>query len=83
MRACVEATAEGGLFVFTLNHPCYEQLWSSWRTHGEYRVGEYLAEYQIDGPSGPDFHRTLSSYLNELVRLGCRLTEIAEPGLLA
>jgi 2-polyprenyl-3-methyl-5-hydroxy-6-metoxy-1,4-benzoquinol methylase len=81
MRACVEALRPGGLFVFSVNHPCFEQLWPSWRQHGEYRTTRYLAEYEIHGPSGVDFHRTISTYFNELIKLGCRLTEIAEPGL--
>ncbi|MGW5358841.1 class I SAM-dependent methyltransferase [Actinopolymorpha pittospori] len=81
MRACVEALAPGGLFVFTLNHPCFERLWSTWRTHGTYQIGEYLADYAITGPSGADFHRPVSAYLNELAGLGCRLREVAEPGL--
>ncbi|GIF96338.1 class I SAM-dependent methyltransferase [Catellatospora citrea] len=81
MRACVSALAPGGLFVFTVNHPCFEQLWPSWREHGEYRTRRYLAEYEIEGPHGVDFHRPLSTYLNELAGLGCRLREIAEPGL--
>jgi hypothetical protein len=77
----VEALAPGGLFVFTVNHPCFERLWPVWREHGEYRVREYLAEYGISGPHGLDFHRPLSTYVNELIRLGCRLREFAEPGL--
>ncbi|WP_432992763.1 class I SAM-dependent methyltransferase [Dactylosporangium sp. CA-233914] len=81
MRACVHALKPGGLFVFTVNHPCFEQLWSSWRRHGAYRTDRYLGEYEIPGPSGVDFHRTLSTYLNQLAGLGCHLTEIAEPGL--
>ena len=24
--------------MFSVNHPCYEQLWPSWREHGEYRT---------------------------------------------
>jgi 2-polyprenyl-3-methyl-5-hydroxy-6-metoxy-1,4-benzoquinol methylase len=39
MRACVQALKPGGLFVFTINHPCFEQLWPCWRDHGEYRTG--------------------------------------------
>jgi 2-polyprenyl-3-methyl-5-hydroxy-6-metoxy-1,4-benzoquinol methylase len=27
MAACVQALKPGGLFVFTVNHPCFEQLW--------------------------------------------------------
>lgn len=81
MRACVDALVPGGLFVFTLNHPCFERLASTWREHGAYRVEEYLAEYEIEGPHGVDFHRPLSAYLNVLARLGCRLREVDEPGL--
>jgi SAM-dependent methyltransferase len=81
MRACVQALSPGGIFVFTVNHPCFEQLWRSWREHGEYRSREYLAEYEIDGLHGVDFHRPLSTYLNELISLGCRLREVAEPAL--
>jgi SAM-dependent methyltransferase len=81
MRACVHALRPGGLFIFSANHPCFEQLWPSWRQHGEYRTSRYLIEYEIPGPSGVDFHRAISTYLNELIRLDCHLTEIAEPGL--
>lgn len=81
MRACVAALAPGGLFVFSVNHPCFEQLWPTWREHGAYRTRRYLAEYEIPGPYGVDFHRTVSAYLNELVGLGCQLVEVAEPGL--
>ncbi|MFC6015658.1 class I SAM-dependent methyltransferase [Plantactinospora solaniradicis] len=81
MRACVHVLKPGGLFVFTVNHPCYEQLWPTWREHGEYRTHRYLTEYEIPGPTGVDFHRTLSTYLNQLTNLGCQLTELAEPGL--
>jgi len=81
MQACVDALKPGGLVVFTTNHPCFEQLWPTWRDHGEYRTRRYLAEYEIPGPSGVDFHRTVSTYLNQLISLGCQLTEIAEPGL--
>jgi 2-polyprenyl-3-methyl-5-hydroxy-6-metoxy-1,4-benzoquinol methylase len=81
MRACVQALKPGGLFVFTVNHPCFEQLWPAWREHGEYRTRRYLAAYEIPGPSGTGFHRTLSAYLNQLISLGCHITELAEPGL--
>jgi SAM-dependent methyltransferase len=81
MKTCADAVAPGGLFVFSVTHPCFEQLASSWREHGEYRIGEYFAEYEIPGPYAASFHRPLSAYLNELARLGCELREIAEPAL--
>lgn len=81
IRACVQALRPGGLFVFALVHPAFENLLTTWREHGEYRQDRYLEEYVVHGPSAPDFHRPLSAYLNELATLGCHLREIAEPGL--
>lgn len=81
MKACVGALAAGGLLVFSITHPCFEQLGSSWREHGEYRTREYFAEYEIAGRYASNFHRPLSAYLNQLARLGCHLREIAEPAL--
>lgn len=81
MRACVEALRPGGLLVLGLVHPAFEQLLDTWREHDEYRVRRYLDEYEIAGPAAADFHRPLSAYLNELSSLGCRLREVAEPGL--
>jgi 2-polyprenyl-3-methyl-5-hydroxy-6-metoxy-1,4-benzoquinol methylase len=81
MKACVDALATGGLFVFSVIHPCFEQLAPLWREHGEYRIREYFAEYEIPGTYGSSFHRPLSAYLNELARVGCNLCEIAEPAL--
>jgi SAM-dependent methyltransferase len=81
MKTCVDALAPGGRFIFTLNHPCFEQLATSWTQHGFLKVERYLREYEIAGPHGTDFHRPLSTYLNELATLGCTLVEIVEPAL--
>jgi hypothetical protein len=34
-----------------------------------------------EGRHGPNFHRPFSTYVNEAIRLGCRIREIAEPAL--
>ncbi|AIA02007.1 bifunctional 2-polyprenyl-6-hydroxyphenol methylase/3-demethylubiquinol 3-O-methyltransferase UbiG [Streptomyces noursei] len=81
MRACVQALRPGGRFVFSVNHPAFEQLLTTWREHGAYRVDRYLEEYAIPQTYAHDFHRPLSAYLNELAALGCHLRELAEPGL--
>lgn len=81
MRSCVRCLHSGGLFVFSLIHPAFEQLWSTWREHGDYRLSRYLEEYEIPGPAATDFHRPISAYLNELASLGCRMREVVEPGL--
>jgi SAM-dependent methyltransferase len=81
MRACVDSLRPGGLFVFAIVHPAFEQLWTTWRAHGEHRTRRYLDDYEIPGPDAVDFHRPISAYLNELAALGCRLRELVEPGL--
>jgi 2-polyprenyl-3-methyl-5-hydroxy-6-metoxy-1,4-benzoquinol methylase len=81
MRACVAALRPRGLFVFSLVHPAFEGLWGTWREHGEYRVRRYLEEYEVPGPAAVDFHRPISTYLNGLTSLGCRLRDFIEPGL--
>ena len=81
MRSCVDALTPGGVLVFTANHPCFEQLWTTWREHGAYRIDRYLEEYQIPLRHLSDFHRTIATYLNEVIGLGCRIREIVEPGL--
>jgi 2-polyprenyl-3-methyl-5-hydroxy-6-metoxy-1,4-benzoquinol methylase len=81
LAACVERLRPGATIVVTLNHPCFERLWTVWREHGEYRLSRYLADYDIEGRHGVSFHRPLSAYLNRLIGLGCRIREVAEPGL--
>jgi SAM-dependent methyltransferase len=81
MRACVRQLRPGGRFVFSVNHPCFEQLASTWRQHGEYRVSEYLDDYEISLRYATDFHRPVSAYLNEVIGLGCRIAQVAEPAL--
>jgi SAM-dependent methyltransferase len=81
MKARVDSLRPGGSFIFTLNHPCFEMLASSWAEHGFLKVDRYLGECEIVGPHGTDFHRPLSTYLNELSALGCVLEELVEPAL--
>lgn len=51
------------------------------RASGVRGVARDLVEYEIAGRDASDFHRPLSAYLNEVAALGCRVREVAEPGL--
>ena len=35
---------------------CFERLGASWREHGEYRIREYFAEYEIPPAGVTDMH---------------------------
>jgi len=74
----------GGRFVFSILHPCFpgwdEDAPSSWPPgDGYYAEGWWLARNPgIRGKVGSN-HRTLSTYLNTLVRHHLTIDEVAEP----
>lgn len=78
---CVRVLPPGGLLIFSVNHPSFEPLRETRKDEGCLEVSKYLHEYAIEGGHGTDWHRPLSVYLKETVGCGCRLREIAEPGL--
>jgi SAM-dependent methyltransferase len=67
LRTAVHALRPDGQLVFVVEHPA--------------RSGRdgYLAVYPVDAQG---IHRPLSTYLNAVVRAGCRIEEIAEPGMI-
>lgn len=81
MASCVKALKSSGRFVFSISHPAFENLLGTWQEHGHYRLNRYLDDYEMPGTYATDFHRPLSAYTNEAITLGCRITELCEPGL--
>ena len=81
VRRCVEVLRPGGLFLWTLEHPCFEDAEASWLSAGCVQVREYLKEYERPGTYAIDYHRPLSSYLNATIASGCQIVEVSEPGL--
>lgn len=81
MRTCVGVLRSGGLFVYSVTHPCFEESTESWPEKGFVAVEEYLAEYETPMHYGLNYHRTLSAYINETISLGCTLKELVEPGI--
>jgi 2-polyprenyl-3-methyl-5-hydroxy-6-metoxy-1,4-benzoquinol methylase len=74
----------GGRFAFSLLHPCFpgwdDTAPSSWPRGGGYHAeGWWLATNPgIRGRVGSN-HRTLSTYLNSVIRHGLTVEEVAEP----
>ncbi len=83
MRNCVGALKPGRSFIFSLQHPCFEEPSAEWPAKRYVAVHEYLDEFtrEQQRPGTYLFHRPLSYYLNQMVSLGCALREIVEPRL--
>jgi SAM-dependent methyltransferase len=79
----------GGVFVFSVEHPVFtarrEQDWH-YDEHGN-RLHWPLDHYQHEGQRDTSFlvehvikyHRTISTYINELIRAGFMIQEVQEP----
>jgi hypothetical protein len=80
----------GGWFVFSITHPCFQSPHAQWIPSDDGTVSRRIVTYFEEGfwrSGNPDgvrgkvgaYHRTLSSYLNELLRTGFDLARIVEP----
>ena len=81
MRHCIAALRPGGLFVFSLLHPCFEESSSAWPGQRYVAVREYLRPHRFEQDYTYGFHRPLSHYLNFVIRQGCHVEAVIEPQL--
>jgi len=90
-RSVHRALVEGGIFVFSIAHPCFATPNCGWVRNSEghklyWKVDRYFSEEAYQQPWPPDaeegvllFHRTLSNYLRTLLRTGFALLDVVEP----
>jgi len=81
--------ADGGVFLFLLNHPLLQAPGSGWIDDlilgeqywsvGPYLVDDVAMEEMAPGVRLPFVHRPLSRYVNTLARLGLLVTHMEEP----
>ena len=88
MRNCIAALVQGGAFVFSLLHPCFDEIDSpqfekGYHAKGYVRVDEYFEEFAVKQDVGYYFHRPLSSYLNLILDQQCTIGRVIEPRLSA
>jgi 2-polyprenyl-3-methyl-5-hydroxy-6-metoxy-1,4-benzoquinol methylase len=81
VRNCVTELKLGGLFIFSVVHPCFEESGATWPRKGYVEVREYLNEHVREQNIAWLFHRPLSSYLNLVLDAGCTLRRVVEPRL--
>ena len=86
MQNCIAALNPGGHFIFSLLHPCFDEIEHpdfepGYSKKGYIRVDEYLHEFMVQQIVGYYIHRPLSAYLNLVIDAGCTLQKVIEPTL--
>ena len=81
LRNCVTALKQGGLLVFSLLHPCFEESGSAWASKEYVEVHEYFQERSVPQVYGHFIHRSLSTYFNSVIQAGCTIEQVFEPQL--
>lgn len=81
---CVRALRPGGQFIFSLLHPCFDEIDSpafvkGYAAKGYVRIDEYLNEFVVAQTWGYNLHRPLSAYLNLVIEEGCTIRKVIEP----
>lgn len=79
---CISSLKVGATLVYSLHHPVWlPGQFGAWAERGVVEVRDYLNEHEQLGGHAPNFHRPLSLYVNETIRLGCTIVEFVEPQL--
>jgi SAM-dependent methyltransferase len=85
LRSVARILRSGGAFVSCITHPCFTGPGAGWKD-ADYIVGSYLREgfWVSENPDGVRsrvgaHHRTVSTYVNELVAAGLAIERFLEP----
>ena len=81
LDTCFVHLRQGGQFVLSLTHPCFEESDSDYQAKGYVAVKEYFQEYCIEQQWACRFHRPLSHYFNALLQRGGVIQAVVEPQL--
>ena len=80
IKNCIKSIKNGGTFIFSIWHPCFFES-IDWSKQKYIKIDEYFKEYSVPAKFGSSFHRTLSSYLNLVIKEGGKIVELVEPQL--
>lgn len=81
MDNCIASLKPHGRFIFSISHPCFEDVGDEWESQKQLVVKEYFKEYEVKQNYGYSFHRPLSTYLNFVIKSDCEVVEVVEPQL--
>ncbi|MFO0971795.1 MAG: methyltransferase domain-containing protein [Candidatus Saccharimonadales bacterium] len=81
LKNCVRVLKKGGDIIISMLHPAFPGFESNWQKLGHVEISEYFNPSSTKQRYGYLFMRPISTYLNDLIALGCVITSVDEPRL--
>jgi len=81
LENCVSSLKSGGEIIISMLHPAFPGSEDNWKALGHVKIQEYFDVKPKKQKYGHIFVRPISTYLNDLIGLGCEVKEFIEPRL--
>lgn len=81
IRNCINSLKTGGLFIYSILHPCFPGFENDWQRLKHVEVKDYFTESSVQARYGHVFFRPLQNYINLTNDYGCVTERIVEPQL--
>lgn len=79
MTNCTSSLESGGVFVFSILHPCFPGSDKDWQDLRYVKVSEYFDRKPQTNHFGRSYTRPIQDYINLLVDNGCEIKKVVEP----
>lgn len=81
IKNCISSLKKGGIFIYSLLHPCFPGFESDWQKLKHVEIKDYFNESTIEAQYGHVFYRPLQNYINVTNDYRCVTERILEPQL--
>lgn len=81
LQNCVSALKSGGNLIISILHPAFPGFENDWLALGHVEISEYFKATPVKQKYGYFFPRPLSTYINDLISMGCSIKKVVEPQL--
>jgi len=81
LQNCVTTLKPGGEIIISILHPAFPGFEKDWSSLGHVQITEYFNAEPVKQKYGFFFPRPLSTYINDLISMGCNINRLVEPQL--
>lgn len=81
LQRCIATLKPGGEIIISILHPAFPGFENDWSALGYVEISEYFKAEPVKQKYGYFFPRPLSTYINDLISMGCIIAGVVEPQL--